>query len=44
MSAATTLFRLAGDNRGMFDGPVTGIAILKSARARALAGDAGIAP
>jgi hypothetical protein len=43
MPAATTLFRLAGDGATMFDGSVNGIAIAKSANAKVLPGDAGIA-
>src|SRR5262245_36493898 len=43
MSAATTLFQLVGDPNGMFDGSVNGIAIVKSANAKVLPGDAGIA-
>jgi hypothetical protein len=42
MSAATTLFQLVGDPKGMFDGSVNGIA-LKSVNAKTLPGDAGIA-
>src|SRR5262249_2293030 len=43
MSAATTLFQLVGDPKGMFDGSVNGIGILKSSNAKVLPGDAGIA-
>ena len=43
MTAAMTLFQLAGDSNGMFDGSVNGISILKSARAKVLPGDRGVA-
>lgn len=43
MSAATTLFQLAADPNGMFDGSVNGIAIGKSVNARVLPGDRGVA-
>src|SRR3954453_8440769 len=43
MSAAMTLFWLAGDTNGMFDGSVNGITLTKSVNAKVLPGDAGIA-
>jgi hypothetical protein len=43
MTAAMTLFQLAGDSNGMFDGSVNGISILKSASAKVLPGDRGVA-
>jgi hypothetical protein len=43
MPGATTLFRLVGDSRGMFDGSVNGIPVLKSSGAKVLPQDSGIA-
>jgi hypothetical protein len=43
MAAALTLFRLEGDQQGMFDGSVNGISIVKSSNAKVLPASAGIA-
>ena len=43
MTAAMTLFRLHGDDQGLFDGSVNGITIAKGINARVLGKEAGIA-